>query len=141
MERLKLDLEQLKKALKTLLDSFDVLSQAKSMNNQTFVLAAEDSIIQRFEYTYESFWKFLKKYLKTIDISEDHLSPKKVFHASYKTGICTLEEASICIDMADSRNETSHTYSIEASRVILSDIPHYYATMNNVINRLAQKID
>ena len=141
MERIKLDLAQLKKALKTMLDSFAVLSEAKTMHNKTFVLAAEDSIIQRFEYTYESFWKFLKKYLKTIDISEDHLSPKKVFHASYKTSICTLEEASICIDMADSRNETSHTYNIEASRVILSDIPHYYTTMNNVINRLAQKID
>ena len=63
MEKLKLDLEQLNKALKTLNDSFAILQEAQKMKHQGFIDAAKDSIIQRFEYSYEQFWKFLKKYL------------------------------------------------------------------------------
>ena len=38
--------------------------------------------------------------------------------------------------MADDINETSHTYSVEASRIILSDVPRYYLTMIIVVQRL-----
>lgn len=60
MERLKQDLAALHRALKSLEDSFLVAQDLEKTGNQRFVLAAEDSTIQRFEYCYESFWKFLK---------------------------------------------------------------------------------
>ena len=50
MEKLKLDLEQLNKALKTLNDSFAILQEAQEIKHQGFIDAAKDSIIQRFEY-------------------------------------------------------------------------------------------
>ena len=140
MEKLKLDLEQLNKALKTLNDSFYVLQEAQAMGHQGFIYAAKDSIIQRFEYSYERFWKFLKKYLELFHHLEDMHSSRRVFHATVKVEVCTSDEGDIFIDMADDRNETSHTYSVEASRVILIDIPRYYSAMIIVVQRFNIKL-
>ncbi len=141
MEKLKLDLVQLNKALKTLNDSFSVLQEAQEMKHQGFIDAAKDSIIQRFEYSYERFWKFLKKFLEIVYHVEDMHSSRKVFYATVKMEICTSDEGDIFLDMADDRNETSHTYSVEASRVILADIPRYYVAMIVVVQRLDSKIE
>jgi len=137
VERLNWDLVELKKALKTLGDAFSVLEDAKKVGHHGFILAAEDSIIQRFEYTYESFWKFLKKYMEIVHSTEDINTSRRIFYASVKLGLCTQDEGALFLDMADDRNETSHTYNVEASRIILSDIPAYYAAMNAVVGRLS----
>jgi nucleotidyltransferase substrate binding protein (TIGR01987 family) len=141
MENLKLDLKRLNKALKTLEDSFVVMQEAEKTGNLGFVAAAEDSTIQRFEYSYEMFWKVLKRYLEVMHHLEDIHSSRRVFHASVKTELCTSDEGDVFLDMADDRNETSHTYSVEASRVILSDIPRYYSAMIAVVKRLNEKLE
>ena len=140
MERLRLELDLLKKALKTLEDSFGVLEDAKKLEHAGLILAAEDSIIQRFEYTSESFWKFLKKYLETIHHLVDISSSRKALYASVKHEICTTDEGTVFLDMVDDRNETSHTYSIEESRIILVDIPRYYSVMATVTTRLEEAL-
>jgi nucleotidyltransferase substrate binding protein (TIGR01987 family) len=141
MERLELEFDQLKRALKTLEDSLDVLKYAKTLGHVGLILAAEDSIIQRFEYTAESFWKFLKKYLEAIHYLVDINSSRKALYAGVKYEICTPDEGAIFLDMVDDRNETSHTYSIEESRIILSDIPRYYFVMVTVSERLARTLN
>jgi nucleotidyltransferase substrate binding protein (TIGR01987 family) len=135
VEKLKLHLEQLNNALKTLENSFRVAQELEKTKNAEFILAAEDSTIQRFEYCYEIFWKFLKKYLELVHHVEDIHSSRRVFHESVKVGLCTPEEGDVFLDMADDRNETSHTYSIEAARVILCDVPRYYKAMIAVVKR------
>ncbi len=55
MEKLKLHLIQLNKSLKTLGRSFFVTQELEKTGNQEFILAAEDSTIQRFEYSYQDF--------------------------------------------------------------------------------------
>lgn len=84
MERLKLELVQLNKALKTLQSSFVVAQRIAETGDREFILAAEDSTIQRFEYTYEAFWKFLKSYMAQVHHIEDVQSPRKVIHAAVK---------------------------------------------------------
>jgi nucleotidyltransferase substrate binding protein (TIGR01987 family) len=117
------------------------LQEAQEMKHQGFIDAAKDSIIQRFEYSYERFWKLLKKYLEIVYHLEDMHSSRRVFYATVKMEICTSDEGDIFLDMADDRNETSHTYSVEASRVILIDIPRYYLAMIVVVQRLDSKIE
>lgn len=131
MERLKQDLVQLNKAIKTLNDALIHQQEVSTMDSQGIKLAAEDSIIKRFEYTYESFWKFLKKYLEKIKQEQDINSPRKVFYAAV--------EGDIFLDMIDDRNETSHTYNIEAARIIISDVPRYYSAMMVVVQRFNQE--
>ena len=140
MERLKLDLIQLNKALNTLAKSFTTAQELTKTNNQDFILAAEDSIIQRFEYSYESFWKFIKKYLAIKHNLEDINSPRKVFHACVSMEVCTLEEGNTFLDMVEDRNETSHTYNIESTRIILSDVPIYFSAMIVVVERFNKEL-
>lgn len=135
MERLKQDLVQLNKAIKTLESALILQQEVVKTSNQAIILAAEDSIIKRFEYTYESFWKFLKKYLEEINQAQEINSPRKVFYATVRLAVCTPDEGDIFLDMLDDRNETAHTYNIEAARIILSDVPRYYSTMAGVTER------
>lgn len=135
MERLKQDLVQLNKAIKTLESALILQQEVSKIANEAIKLAAEDSIIKRFEYTYESFWKFLKKYLERVKQEQDINSPRKVFYAAVKLEICTSDEGDIFLDMIDDRNETAHTYNIEAARIIISDVPRYYSAMMDVIQR------
>lgn len=140
MEKLTLSLNLLHKTLNTLKNAFDVLEEAKALQHEGLILAAEDSIIQRFEYCYDSFWKFFKKYLELVYTLDDINSPKKVFRACVKLKVCSELEGEILIDMADDRNETTHNYDIEKVRIILSDIPLYYNTMVTILKRLEEKM-
>jgi len=140
MEKLKLHLIQLNKALATLKKSFSIAEILAQTKNKDFIAAAEDSIIQRFEYTYENFWKFLKKYLETVRHIEDLPSPRKIFDACVKAEICTLEEGNIFLNMAEDRNEISHTYNVESARRILPDIPSYYSMILAVVERFNKEI-
>jgi nucleotidyltransferase substrate binding protein (TIGR01987 family) len=139
MEKLELSLHLVYKTLNTLEDAFDALEEAKATQNGRLVLAAEDSIIQRFEYCYDSFWKVFKKYLELVYTLEDINSPKKVFRACVKLQLCSELEGEVLIDMADDRNETSHNYDIEKVRIILSDVPLYYNTMVTILKKLKKK--
>ncbi len=54
MERLKLRYKDAKRAV----DTFE------SILNEPYSIIVRDATIQRFEYTFEAIWKFLKEYLK-----------------------------------------------------------------------------
>lgn len=136
MEKLTLSIALVKKTLLTLESGFKVLKEAHAIQNSGFILAAQDSIIQRFEYCYDSFWKLLKNYLETKYSLEDIASPKKVFRAFIKLELAPEKTGEILINMADDRNETSHNYNIEKVRIILEDIPLYYKTMLEIVNKL-----
>lgn len=136
MERLKKMRELLDSAMATLEDSLDVVNQAHATGNPKLVLAAEDSVIQRFEYTYDGFWKYIKRYIELMHNTQNVNSPKAVFHAITKLGLCTEEQGLILIAMSDDRNETSHTYSAESAREVFSDVARYYACIQAVLKNL-----
>lgn len=140
MERLELDLVQLNKALKTLESALILQKEVIAARHQAMILAAEDSVIKRFEYTYEAFWKFLKKYLEQLRDVQDINSPRKVFYAAVKHELCTSDEGDIFLDMLDDRNATAHTYNIESVRLILSDVPRYCSVMASAISRFNQEL-
>lgn len=139
MESLKISSQLLKKTLTTLHQAFDVIKEAERTGSKSLVLAAQDSIIQRFEYSYDAFWKFLKKYLEITYSVQDIHSPRSVFRTCVKNQICTEDEGSILLDMIDDRNETSHNYDIEKVRSILPDIPKYYTVIVVILERIEQK--
>ncbi|MEW5766292.1 MAG: nucleotidyltransferase substrate binding protein [bacterium] len=54
-------------------------------------MIVRDAAIQRFEYTFEAIWKFLKEYLK----QEEGImcnSPKSCFREAFSLGLLTEEE-------------------------------------------------
>lgn len=136
MEKLTLQLIFLHKALKTLQAAFDVCQKAKKLGDQELVLATEDSIIQRFEYTFDSFWKTLKKYIETKYKVHDTLSPNSVFRFFVEQNLCSPQDGELLIRMTSDRNATTHTYDFAEVREILPNIPHYYQLMTNISDQL-----
>lgn len=136
MEKFKLQWEMTSQALMTFLDAFDVIEMAKKIGIEKIILATEDSCIQRFEYTFDNFWKTVKSYLEQKYNITDVNSPKGVFRACVKHKLCTESEGDSLIDMADDRNSTTHRYDSAQIREILTHLKYYYQLMQNIMGKI-----
>jgi len=81
-----------------------------------------DGAIQRFEFTFELFWKLLKVYLESEGIMCK--SAKSCLKEAYQMGIVDKEDVSL--KMLDDRNISVHLYDKEASREIFERIKKIY---------------
>ncbi|MBX9830866.1 nucleotidyltransferase substrate binding protein [Candidatus Babeliales bacterium] len=136
MEKLELSVSLLKKALETLRVSFDVSKSLSILNNEEYMLTAQDSTIQRFEYCYDSFWKVLKRYIVVTYDIQDANSPRSVFFACVRKKAVSEQEGAVLIDMIADRNLTTHSYDVVEIREIVSRIPGYYKIMHEITERL-----
>lgn len=133
MEKLTLSRSLLTNALSTLADSFIAEEEAVELGNNRFILAAQDSTIQRFEYCYESFWKFLKLYFEKKFNIEDVNSPRSVFRMCVEKGLCTEPEGIVLLAMLEDRNKTTHNYNAAQVRDIYPNISYYYDLMIKIL--------
>jgi len=95
-----------------------------------------DALIQRFEYSTEAFWKYLKAYLQT----EHNLSansPREVIRTGLFAKLYSEEISQELLQMLDDRNLTSHTYVEELAESIAHRIPEYSKNMNAVMTQLS----
>ena len=78
-----------------------------------------DSAIQRFEFTYDIFWKMLKSFLE-----EKHgvhcVSPKTCFMEAGTKGVLSSE---VWIKITDLRNQTVHTYDEKIAKSVYQKLP------------------
>ena len=81
-----------------------------------------DSTIHRFEFTFELFWKFLKKKLHDDYDIEVH-GPRSVLQQAYMHKI--INEEKIWLAMLEDRNMTSHTYKQALADQIYENIKKY----------------
>jgi len=95
-----------------------------------------DSAIQRFEYSVDLYWKYLKIYLEKVLALPDINGPKPVIRKSYSSNALNEEEAEESLKMIDDRNMTSHIYVEEIAEHLAAKIPSYYMLMHNVAARL-----
>ena len=128
MERLKLKIKDVKKALTSL----------NEVLKEPYSVVIRDATIKRFEYTVDTSWKFLKEYLKTsrgIIVN----SPKDSFREIFSQGFISEEETKELLDMTDSRNETAHTYKEELAQEIYEKIKNYAFLMSKVLTKIVDK--
>jgi len=84
-----------------------------------------DAIIQRFEFTLEMAWKFMRTVLLDEGISSEQLlSPKKTIKSAFSSGL--IIGGQIWIDMINDRNTLSHTYNEEDAVELESRIREKY---------------
>ena len=96
-----------------------------------------DALIQRFEYSTEAFWKYLKAYLQT----EHNLSansPREVIRTGLTAKLYIEEMSQELLQMLDDRNLTSHTYVEQLAESIAHRIPDYSKNMSQVMTRLSR---
>jgi len=118
-------------------DALHALSTLEEILKQPFSIIVRDATIQRFEYTFEALWKFLKEYLKEREGIVSN-SPKSCFREIFSLGFITEEETVKFLEMTDRRNDTSHTYKEEVAQIIYSKIPEYFSEMKDLLKKFQE---
>jgi nucleotidyltransferase substrate binding protein (TIGR01987 family) len=86
---------------------------------------AIDGTIQRFEFTFELFWKTVQRLLAREGV--EARSPKSALREAYRLGWLADEQA--WLDLLEDRNLTSHTYREALALEIYRRVPAHYAAM------------
>lgn len=143
VEKLSEKHNQLIKALESLhaiITRFDALKRKSTTFSpedfETEFTIYRDSLIQRFEYCTDLFWKYLKKYLESIHALPDLKIPREVISTTATLGLISNDEAETILEMIKSRNLTSHIYVEEIADQISKLIPEYYLLLQSVSDRL-----
>ena len=121
-------------ALQTLQESIAKFSTLD--DDDYFYPELRDSVIKRFEYSIDTFWKYLKEYIEKNHAIIPPASPKGVFKLAIDTQIISIDEEKELRVLIENRNLTSHAYNIELARSIGKIIPERYLVMQTIINRL-----
>jgi nucleotidyltransferase substrate binding protein (TIGR01987 family) len=108
----------------------------ESMDNEALFESLRESLIQRFEYCTDLFWKYLKKYLETLKAPEVN-APKSVLKAACQAKLLSEVDTETLLKALDSRNMTSHIYKEEIADRISAQIPGYYEIMRKYVDNLA----
>ena len=107
----------------------------KEILDEPFSVIIRDATIQRFEYTFEALWKFLKEYLKEREGVICN-SPKSCFREFFLLEMITEEETVKFLEMTDDRNMTSHTYKEEVSKVLYGKMLNHYILMEKLMEKI-----
>lgn len=81
-----------------------------------------DGTIQRFEFTFELYWKTLKRMLEEEGIEAK--SPRETLKQAYAVDWIQNEQS--WLQMLRDRNETSHVYDEKKARDIYENIAGYF---------------
>lgn len=97
---------------------------------------AVDGTIQRFEFTFELFWKAARRLLARQGIEAN--SPKAVLQQGYRLG--WLDEEDRWLKLFEDRNLTSHTDREPLALEIYRCIPAHRAAMRKVFDALRNEL-
>ena len=126
---MELDLTSLEKAVASL---DEVLRQDKTV----FI---RDAAIQRFEYTYELCWKFIKRWLETESgyTGADRLSIKDLYRKGAETGLIINPQE--WFDFHKARNETAHTYNEGKAEEVYEEVKKFLIRAKELLAELKRR--
>lgn len=138
MEKLKLKHETLLKALSTLHEILDY--QKQTSLDEILKKVVRDSVIKRFEFSFELFWKYLLKYLDIVMQAKlENKGPRSVIENSKNNLLISEMEYTFLIEMLGFRNLTSHEYKEKLADQANQKMENFYKTMIEIANRLIPK--
>lgn len=86
-----------------------------------------DSIIQRFEYSFELSWKYMRFILEKYDWEIETRTVKQVLKSSFKAWY--IDNLAFWFKMSDYRNKTSHEYEEDIAEDLYIEIPKFFEEM------------
>ncbi len=141
MGKLKLKYENLYKALQRLEEAVVVFDKFQSEISGEYDVhmyrTFRDSMIKRFEFCVDLFWKYIKVFLEEeVKQIVEIASPKPVIRDACKSKLITEQDAENILKMINDRNKSSHIYKEEIADQISSNIKNYYKIMKNYSDKL-----
>jgi nucleotidyltransferase substrate binding protein (TIGR01987 family) len=137
MDILKKKSESVGKALATLEKAIVALSKHDRRTNEDVYITYRDSLIKRFEYSSDLFWKLLKEYLE-VRHGVLAAAPKSVYRECLVAQVLTEDETKTCIAMVEARNQTAHIYREESAEYIAGLVPGFCKLMTSIFNRITK---
>jgi nucleotidyltransferase substrate binding protein (TIGR01987 family) len=95
-----------------------------------------DSLIQRFEFTYELTHKTLKEFMKYLGVTLENSFPRTIFKKAYVNNI--ISDELVWISLLEDRNSTSHIYNEKLADEIADRIVNKYV---NAIGELVSNLE
>ena len=129
-----MDIQLKKEQTERALASLQELVPQYLENKENIIL--RDAMIQRFEYSTEAFWKYLKAFL-SIEHNLPANSPRDVIRTGLAAKLYGEEISKELLQMLDDRNLTSHTYVEELAESIARRIPDYSKNMKEVMTQFS----
>ncbi|MCK4500044.1 nucleotidyltransferase substrate binding protein [Candidatus Babeliales bacterium] len=134
-------MEKLKKKYQTLLQAFSTVEDAigsykEFLDDEKFYEMSRDSLIQRFEYSIDMLWKYLRTHIQETLKIEIAPSPRTTFDEAEKQGLISEDERKILLKAITERNKTSHMYREEIADALAKQISDFFETMSRVAKRL-----
>ncbi len=83
-----------------------------------------DSLIQRFEFTYELTHKTLKEFMKYLGVTLENSFPRTIFKKAYVNNL--ISDDLVWISLLEDRNSTSHIYNEKLADEIADRIVNKY---------------
>jgi nucleotidyltransferase substrate binding protein (TIGR01987 family) len=128
-----LSIDNLKKTFNSLKIAFDIYLSDKNDNEEKRKMFA-DSCIKRYEYTFETAWKLLKKYFKLqYNKSEEELTMNNIFRFMEAYGF--TKNWLNWKKYYELRNNTAHEYDINKSYNVLNFVPAFLEDIQFLINK------
>jgi nucleotidyltransferase substrate binding protein (TIGR01987 family) len=124
-------------ALQTLVTLKNVLDKLQGDVPEEYRLELRDSAIQRFEYSIDTFWKFLKIYLQDhLKMTGESSSPRAIIKDALGANLLSIEEFELLMHGITNRNETSHAYNESIAQEVMNELPQLYELMHRIIMRI-----
>lgn len=124
--------------LKTAIERFGEMLEAYRDNAKRPLLeqeAVQDSLIKRFEYTFEVAWKTCKRHLEEEGFTEAETgSPKSIIRLAAQRQLITNPE--IWFNYLQFRQDTSHDYSSDKAEATLDIAEDFYQDVNSLYQEM-----
>ena len=138
MSNNQIDIKNLKSCIDSLKECIEAYKSNTDKKMQGFI---EDSCVKRFEFTVETSWKTMKRYLKVVYGKDDkELTMNNIFRLMEGYGFIKSWEA--WRGYYDQRNDTSYEYNqkkamniLNSMKDLLEDANYLYTELNEELNK------
>ena len=136
MSNNQIDIKNLKSCIDSLKECIEAYKSNTDKKIQGFI---EDSCVKRFEFTVETSWKTMKRYLKVVYGKDDkELTMNNIFRLMEGYGFIKSWEA--WRGYYDQRNDTSHEYNRKKALKILGIMPKLLEDATFLYNELEKEL-
>ena len=130
------DIANLKNSINSLKECIEAYNSNSDKKMQGFI---EDSCVKRFEFTVETSWKIMKRYLKEFYGKDDkELTMNNIFRLMEGYGFVKSWEN--WREYYAKRNDTSHEYNREKALKLIEIIPNLLKDAEFLYNELEKEI-
>ena len=132
-----LDYSQLQKAIKSLQEGIHIYDLHK--HDAALKDLLRDSVIQRFEYTFEMSWKMLQRWIRLYisPADADPLTKKDLFRLASRQGL--IDDPQTWFLFIEARNISVHTYNEDNAKKAFDAALTFATTAPSLLQHMQEK--